>query len=189
MGNRSSMIFVVVELKIIGTLSEAENIGTLVFVDGVVEEVNIVELVDGLDKFCRRFGAPVAFVRKSTSIGRIFAIKIVIAEGDEDRCDGAKIDEPSGETFELALALDGVERIDEIASDKDVIGTLGGGLRFDSGESLSVNGRAKMNVAHEQEFKLRFDGGLIEFVAGEIETVHLFRLYNESLCGGILILR
>lgn len=62
-------------------------------------------------------------------------------------------------------------------------------MRFDSGESFGADGRAKMDVAHEQEFELGFDGGLIEFVAREIETVHLFRLYNESLCGGILILR
>lgn len=109
MGNRSSAIFVAVELKIIGALSEAKNVGMLVFVDGIVEEVNIVELIDSLDKFCGYFGAPVAFARKGASIGRIFAVKIVIAEGDEDGRDGAKIGEPSGETFEPTLALDGVE--------------------------------------------------------------------------------
>lgn len=107
----------------------------------------------------------------------------MIAESDEDGCDSAKVGKPSGEAFEFTLALDSVKRIDEVASDEDVIGALGGGLRFDSGEGLSADGRAKMNVAHEQEFELGSDGGLIEFVAGEVETVHLIRLYNESLRG------
>lgn len=61
MGNRSSAIFVAVELKIIGTLSEAKNIGMLVFVGGVVEEVNIVKLFNSFDEFRRRLGAPMTF--------------------------------------------------------------------------------------------------------------------------------
>lgn len=61
MGNRSSAIFVAVELKIIGTLSEAKNVSMLVFVDSVVEEVNIVKLFNGFDEFRRRLGAPMTF--------------------------------------------------------------------------------------------------------------------------------
>ncbi len=181
MRDGGGVLFVAIELEIIGALGETKNVGMLVFVGGIIEKMNVGELINSRDELSGSFGTPVTLTRKSASIGRIFAIKIVIAEGNESRRNRAKIGEPSGEAFELAWALDGVERIDEIAGDENIIWMFGGDLRFNSGKGFGANGRAEMDVAHEQKFELGFDGRLIEFVTREIETVHLLRLYYEFL--------
>lgn len=52
-----AMIFIV-ELIIFGSLSEAEDVNVLIFESLIVEDLDIIEFVDGVDKTLIVFGKP-----------------------------------------------------------------------------------------------------------------------------------
>ena len=145
---RGGAVFVAVELEIIWTLGESENVSIFVFVNFVVEQVNIIHVFDGVGEKMWLFGVPVTFAREDARIFGIFAIKIVIAEHDKGWRNFAEMGKPSRKTFKTGFALNGIKRVDEVAGNKNVIWFFGGGFLGYNFKSFGSNLRTEMNVAH-----------------------------------------
>ena len=90
-----AVIFVAIELEILWSLGEAENIDILVFEDGIFEHVNVVEAVKFGDKLGWVFRIPFTFVRERLFLEiRLFTVIVVIAERNEYWSDLAETIEP-----------------------------------------------------------------------------------------------
>ena len=77
------MIFIV-ELIIFGSLSEAEDVNVLIFESLIVEDLDIVEFVDGVDKTLIVFGKPAALSWEDVFALGVFVVKLMVAKTDED---------------------------------------------------------------------------------------------------------
>ena len=89
----SGMILVFVELEIVWGLGEAENIDIFVFIDGIIENLDVIERVELFDE-----GGWVLWI---PFFGFVWAgtVKIVIAERNEHWGDLAEAQEPGEQTF------------------------------------------------------------------------------------------
>ena len=121
MKDGSRAIFVAVELEVFWRLSKTENVDLLVFVGGIVENLDVVDSVNGFDELLRAAFVPVALAGKHAGKIWVFVIKIVVAENDEDRGDFAETSEPGNEATSFGFGIDVIERIDQIASDKNIM--------------------------------------------------------------------
>lgn len=168
-----AVIFVAIELEILWSLGEAENIDILVFEDGIFEYMNVVEAVEFSDELGRVFGVPFAFVREGLFLEiRLFAVIVVIAERDEHWSDLAETVKPGHQTFEVGLVFDVVETVDGVATDKNVIGMGFAGTFQDGIENASRDIWSEMNVGNEEEFESVFVFRTVKFITGVIETIH-----------------
>ena len=104
----------------------------------------------------------------------ILAVKIVVAEANESSGNFAKVLEPGSETTKFVFGIDAVERIDEVASNQNVIRFLCDSLNSDGAEGFSLHFAAKMDVANHEEVELMFKFGLVKAIATKIKTVHLW---------------
>ncbi len=84
------MLVVAVKLIIFGRGRKTENINLVVFVGLIKEKVNIVEILEIIEKFWIFAGEPVMFAAEATLEMRRFAVKIVIAGHDENGRDFGK---------------------------------------------------------------------------------------------------
>ena len=170
----SAVVLVAVELVILRSLREAENIGVFVFVGGIIENLDIFKGVKLADELCWIFGIPLAFVREELFLfaTRFFAIEIVITESNESRGNLAEADEPGEETLEVGLGIDGAERIDGIASDENVVWMLFFGACKDGFEEFGRNIWGEMDIGDEEEFEAILVFRPVEFVASVIEAFH-----------------
>lgn len=85
------MLVVAVKLIIFGRGRKTENINLVVFVGLIKEKVNIVEILEIIEKFWMFAGEPVMFATETTLKMRRFAVKIVIAGYDENGRDFGKL--------------------------------------------------------------------------------------------------
>lgn len=85
------MLVVAVKLIIFGRGRKTENINLVVFVGLIKEKVNIVEILEIIEKFWMFAGEPVMFATETTLKMRRFAVKIVIARHDENGRDFSKL--------------------------------------------------------------------------------------------------
>lgn len=118
------MILVFVELIILRGLGEAKNIDIFVFVDGIIKDLDVVEVINGIDEGNRRLWEPFMDIRTRIFVLRVFAIKIVIAECDESWSNLAKARKPTREAFKIGDRIDAVKRINDIAGNKDIVWLL-----------------------------------------------------------------
>lgn len=88
---RRGVLFVAVKLIIFGRGRKTENINLVVFVGLIKEKVNIVEILEIIEKFWMFAGKPVMFATETALKMRRFAVKIVIAGHDENGCDFSKL--------------------------------------------------------------------------------------------------
>ena len=91
---RRGVLVVAVKLIIFGRGRKTENINLVVFVGLIKEKVNIVEILEIIEKFWTFTGEPVMFATEATLEMRRFAVKIVIAGDDEYRGDLAELIKP-----------------------------------------------------------------------------------------------
>ena len=85
------MLFVAVKLIIFGRGRKTENINLVVFVGLIKEKVNIVEILEIIEKFWMFAGEPVMFAAEAALKMRRFTVKIVIAGHDENGRDFGKL--------------------------------------------------------------------------------------------------
>ena len=85
------MLVVAVKLIIFGRGRKTENINLVVFVGLIKEKVNIVEVLEIIEKFWMFAGEPVMFATETALKMRRFAVKIVIAGHDENGRDFGKL--------------------------------------------------------------------------------------------------
>lgn len=85
------MLVVAVKLIIFGRGRKTENINLVVFVGLIKEKVNIVEILEIIEKFWTFAGEPVMFATEAALKMRRFAVKIVIAGHDENGRDFGKL--------------------------------------------------------------------------------------------------
>ena len=88
------MLVVAVKLIIFGRGRKTENINLVVFVGLIKEKVNIVEILEIIEKFWMFAGEPVMLATEATLEMWGFAIKIVIAGHDENGGDLAELIKP-----------------------------------------------------------------------------------------------
>lgn len=88
---RRSVLVVAVKLIIFGRGRKTENINLVVFVGLIKEKVNIVEILEIIEKFWMFAGEPVMFATEAALEMRRFAVKIVIAGHDENGRDFGKL--------------------------------------------------------------------------------------------------
>lgn len=88
---RRGVLFVAVKLIIFGRGRKTENINLVVFVGLIKEKVNIVEILEIIEKFWMFAGKPVMFATETALKMRRFAVKIVIAGHDENGRDFSKL--------------------------------------------------------------------------------------------------
>lgn len=88
---RRGVFFVAVKLIIFGRGRKTENINLVVFVGLIKEKVNIVEVLEIIEKFWMFAGEPVMFATETTLKMRRFAVKIVIAGHNENGRDFGKL--------------------------------------------------------------------------------------------------
>ena len=88
-----------VEAKIIGRLGEAKNVNVLILVRLVVEDLDVIDRIDGVQERLIFLGKPMFLSREEIFIVGVFAIKLVIAEADKDRSDLTELFEPAGKAF------------------------------------------------------------------------------------------
>ena len=88
--------------------------------------MNVFNGIKLFNERSRMFRVPFAFMREELFLlaARFFAVKIVVAKGDEGRRNFAEANKPGKETLKIGLRVDGAERIDGVAGDKDVIWVL-----------------------------------------------------------------
>lgn len=113
-----------------------------------------------------------ALARKNASVSGIFEIKIVVAERNDGWGDLAELFEPGCKTFEVRFVSDGIVRINEIACDEDIVRRHKFGLLADGIQGGLSDFWTKMNVAKQEKFQFFFGVGLVETIAGKIETIH-----------------
>ena len=85
------MLVVAVKLIIFGRGRKTENINLVVFVDLIKEKVNIVEILEIIEKFWMFVGEPVMLAAEAALEMWRFAVKIVIAGHDENGRDFGKL--------------------------------------------------------------------------------------------------
>lgn len=85
------MLVVAVKLIIFGRGRKTENINLVVFVGLIKEKVNIVEILEIIEKFWMFAGEPVMFATEAALEMWGFAVEIVIAGHDEDGRDFSKL--------------------------------------------------------------------------------------------------
>ena len=88
---RRGVLFVAVKLIIFGRGRKTENINLVVFVGLIKEKVNIVEILEIIEKFWMFAGEPVMFATEATLKMRRFAVKIVVAGHNENGRDFGKL--------------------------------------------------------------------------------------------------
>ena len=88
---RRGVLVVAVKLIIFGRGRKTENINLVVFVGLIKEKVNIVEILEIIEKFWTFTGEPVMIATEATLEMRRFAVKIVIAGHDENGRDFGKL--------------------------------------------------------------------------------------------------
>ena len=88
---RRGVLVVAVKLIIFGRGHKTENINLVVFVGLIKEKVNIVEILEIIEKFWMFAGEPVMFATETTLKMRRFAVKIVIAGHNENGRDFGKL--------------------------------------------------------------------------------------------------
>ena len=88
---RRGVLFVAVKLIIFGRGRKTENINLVVFVGLIKEKMNIVEILEIIEKFWTFAGEPVMFAAEVTLEMWGFAVKIVIAGHDENGRDFGKL--------------------------------------------------------------------------------------------------
>ena len=88
---RRGVFFVAVKLIIFGRGRKTENINLVVFVGFIKEKVNIVEILEIIEKFWMFAGEPVMFATEAALEMWRFAVKIVIAGHDENGRDFGKL--------------------------------------------------------------------------------------------------
>ena len=88
---RRGVLFVAVKLIIFGRGRKTENINLVVFVGLIKEKVNIVEILEIIEKFWMFAGKPVMFATKAALEMWGFAVEIVIAGHDENGRDFGKL--------------------------------------------------------------------------------------------------
>lgn len=88
---RRGVFFVAVKLIIFGRGRKTENINLVVFVGLIKEKVNIVEILEIIEKFWMFAGKPVMFATEAALEMWGFAVKIVIAGHDENGRDFGKL--------------------------------------------------------------------------------------------------
>lgn len=88
---RRGVLFVAVKLIIFGRGRKTENINLVVFVGLIKEKVNIVEILEIIEKFWTFAGEPVMFATEAALKMRRFAVKIVIAGHDKNGRDFGKL--------------------------------------------------------------------------------------------------
>ena len=85
------MLVVAVKLIIFGRGRKTENINLVVFVGLIKEKVNIVEILEIIEKFWIFAGEPVMFATEAALEMGGFAVEIVIAGHDENGRDFGKL--------------------------------------------------------------------------------------------------
>ena len=88
---RRGVLVVAVKLIIFGRGRKTENINLVVFVGLIKEKVNIVEILEIIEKFWMFAGKPVMFATEAALEMWGFAVKIVIAGHDENGRDFSKL--------------------------------------------------------------------------------------------------
>lgn len=88
---RRGVFFVAVKLIIFGRGRKTENINLVVFVDLIKEKVNIVEILEIIEKFWMFAGEPVMFATEAALEMWGFAVKIVVAGHNENGRDFGKL--------------------------------------------------------------------------------------------------
>ena len=88
---RRGVLVVAVKLIIFGRGRKTENINLVVFVGLIKEKVNIVEILEIIEKFWTFTGEPVMFTTEAALEMWGFAVKIVIAGHDENGRDFGKL--------------------------------------------------------------------------------------------------
>lgn len=88
---RRGVLFVAVKLIIFGRGRKTENMNLVVFVGLIKEKVNIVEVLEIIEKFWMFAGEPVMFATEAALEMWGFAIKIVIAGHNENGRDFGKL--------------------------------------------------------------------------------------------------
>ncbi len=76
------MFFVAIELKVFRSLRKAENVDFVIFVGLIVEQLNVVYGVNGINISDVGTGEPVTFAGKDAFVLGVFAVKIMVAETD-----------------------------------------------------------------------------------------------------------
>lgn len=88
---RRGVLVVAVKLIIFGRGRKTENINLVVFVGLIKEKVNIVEILEIIEKFWMFAGVPVMFTAEAALEMWRFAVKIVVARHNENGRDFGKL--------------------------------------------------------------------------------------------------
>ena len=88
---RRGVLVVAVKLIIFGRGRKTENINLVVFVGLIKEKMNIVEILEIIEKFWMFAGEPVMFATEAALKMRRFAVEIMIAGHDENGRDFGKL--------------------------------------------------------------------------------------------------
>ena len=121
-GRGAMVIFV--EAIIIGRLSEAKNVNVLILVRLVVEDLDVIDGIDGVQERLIFLGEPMILPREEIFIFGVFVIKLVIAEADKDWSGLTELFEPAGEASQVGAFFDMIEGVNEVAGDENVVGSL-----------------------------------------------------------------
>lgn len=130
---------------------EAEHVELVVFEAGIVEEVNIFDIVNEFNDVVVPAGDVVmVFAEAGFEIWRHF-IEIVVAEAEADGRDFAEAGEPGREAGALFRVVSFIDAVNEIAGDCDELWLFGLGF-FGEAIKLVGDGFTKMDVADGENF-------------------------------------
>ena len=110
--------------------------------------MDVVEVAQGVSEVLVIGSVPMAFFGEDVFIFGVAAVEIVIAKTDEDRCNFAESSKPSAKATEFGGGVDGIERINQITGDNDVVWFLLRGMLGDGVEAPAVHFGAEVDVAN-----------------------------------------
>ena len=124
----------------------------VVFVGLIKEKVNIVEILEIIEKFWMFAGEPVMFAAEATLEMRRFAVKIVIAWDDEYGGDFGELVKPGKQTFALGFDPDLFLAVDEVTGNANIVGlALLGGID-DGAQGEIFDKIAVVEVGNQEKF-------------------------------------